>query len=84
VEVTSTSSATARLERAQIEAVVLRAVPCDKHKDYTLGCPDCLTGEQAAALGVPQRREDLGVIASWKAQHRRKRWLTIAQLFWRS
>lgn len=51
------------IKRLQVEAVVLRAVPCADHAAYTLDCPDCLTGEQAAALGVAHERHELGVIA---------------------
>lgn len=47
---------------------VLRAVPCGLHGVYTTGCPDCLTGEQAAAAGHVNGF-DLGVVAtSWEGE----------------
>ena len=56
-----------QLKDVEIEAVVHRAVPCDRHASYTPGCPDCLTGEQAAQRQVPHVQEDLGVVSamSW-------------------
>jgi hypothetical protein len=52
--------------RLQIAVAVLRAVPCEEHASYQLGCPNCLTGEQARALGVSQQIDDLGVVSDSK------------------
>jgi len=64
--------------RLTIAAVVLRAVPCSQHDAYERLCPECLTGEQAAARGVQQQTERLGVISdsNWKRWSPR-RWLAI-------
>jgi hypothetical protein len=53
-----------KVREGTLGAVVLRAVPCEAHAAYTLGCPDCLTGEEAFRQGVAQRQDDLGTIAS--------------------
>ena len=41
----------------------LVAVPCPGHKEWTAGCPRCLTGEQAQHLGVLKHTIDHGVVA---------------------
>lgn len=55
--------ATAGIKSAEIRMVVLRAVPCDKHAEWTPGCPNCLTGEQAHALNLA-KTHDLGIVSS--------------------
>lgn len=56
---------------AWLEARVLRAVPCKKHTadgmGYVKKCSRCLTGAQAAARGVVQDSDELGIVAtSWE------------------
>ena len=43
----------------ELDRRVLRAVPCPRHApNYIAACPNCLTGEQAFAAGVPQVIEE--------------------------
>lgn len=55
--------ATAGIKSANIEMTILRAVPCSLHAEWTPGCPNCLTGEQAHEQGLA-RTHKLGVVSS--------------------
>ena len=50
--------ALSQFDDVRMEMTVLRAVPCGEHEEWTEGCPDCLTGEQARLQMVDQETEE--------------------------
>jgi hypothetical protein len=59
------------VKQIAVEAIVMRAVPCDIHDEYVAECPDCLTGERAHELGLAPV-EDLGTVAHYHADERQQ------------
>jgi hypothetical protein len=73
-------AALSQFDDIRMDMTVLRSVPCSEHEEWTEGCPDCLTGEQARLLGVTQETEERHV--RWTRKE--GRWQRLASSFSRS